>query len=143
MTKRNSSCNLRLIFLFAVFLLLCGGIQSASSCLLPGDQIYSSEIRVDSCHLVIDQNKTTPCCQIEVCHQSAPQKRDLGSPEYHNQLNDSHSLVHESRPLTPQFKAGKPFVANHFVLPQFSALQRVSQIPLQSLYSLRTTVLLN
>lgn len=143
MTERNSSHNFRLVFLLAALLLLCGGIQSAFGCLLPGNQIYSPEIRVDSCHLVIEQNKTAPCCQIEACHQATPQKRDLGSPEYHNQLKDSHSLVHESRPLTPQIKTGKPFVTNHVVLLQLSALTRVPHHPLQSLHSLRTTVLLN
>ena len=143
MTERNSSSNVRLIFVIAGFLLLCVGLPSAFGCLLPESQAYSPEIRVDSCHLVVNQKKTMPCCQIEACHQTAPQKRDLGSPEYHTQLKDSHSLVHESRPLTPQLKVGKPFLTKHTVLARFSSPTRVSKTPFQSLHSLRTIVLLN
>ena len=143
MTKHNTTNNVRLIFVVVAFLLLCAGLQSAFACLLPEDQAYNPEIRVDSCHLVISQKKSAPCCQSEACHQTAPQKRDLGSPEYHTQHKDSHSLVHESRPLTPQLKVGKPFLTKHIILPQFSSLTRVFQTPRQSLYSLRTVVLLN
>ncbi len=143
MTERNSSSKVRLIFVIAGFLLLCAGLPSAFGCLLPESQTYSPEIRVDSCHLVVNQKKSVPCCQIEACHQTAPQKRDLGSPEYHTQLEDSLFLVHESRPLTPQLKVGKPFLTRHIALSQFSSPTRVSKTPLQSLYSLRTVVLLN
>ncbi len=141
-TKRNSINNIRLILVLAVFLLLCGGLQSAFGCLLQGSQSYSAEIRVNSCHLVADQKKATPCCQIEACHQAAPQKRNLASPEYHTLFKDSHSLAHESRPLTPELKVGKPFITNHMTPPHFFSLAGISQTPLQSLYSLRTIVLL-
>ncbi len=143
MTERNSNSNFRLIFLLAVLLLLCGGVQSALACLLPGNQSYNYEIRVDSCHLVVEQQELPPCCQFEVCHQATPQKHDLGSPGYHNQLKDSHSLAHESRSLIPQLKAGTPFLTKYIFLPQFASLARISQTPLQSLHSLRTVVLLN
>jgi len=142
-TERISGCNVRLIFLLAGFLLLCAGLPSAFGCLLPESQAYSPEIRVDSCHLVVNQKKTMPCCQTEACHQTAPRKRDLGSPEYHTQHKDSHSLVHESRPLTPQLKVGKPFLTKYIILPQFTSLTRGSETPLQSLHCLRTIVLLN
>lgn len=143
MTERNSNSNFRLIFLLAVFLLLCGGVQSAFACLLPENQSYNSEIRVDSCHLVVAQKEIPPCCQLEACHQTTPQNRDLGSPEYHNQLRDSHSLAHESRSLTPQLRVGTPFLTKQVFLPQFTSLAREPQTPLQSLHSLRTVVLLN
>ncbi|MCD6581150.1 MAG: hypothetical protein J7K90_05050 [Desulfuromusa sp.] len=142
-TERHSNSNVRLIFLLAGFLLLCAGLPSAFGCLLPENQTYSPEIRVDGCHQVINQKALTPCCQSKACHQTAPRKRDLGSPEYHTQLKNSHSLVHESRPLTPKLKVGKPFLTKHIILPQFSSLARDSQTPLQSLHSLRTIVLLN
>lgn len=143
MTERNSNSNFRLIFLLAVFLLLCGGVQSAFACLLPENQSYNSEIRVDSCHLVVAQKEIPPCCQFESCHQTVPQKRDLGSPEYHNQLKDSHSLAHESRSLTPLLKVGTPFLTKHIFLPQLTYLARIPHTSLQSLHSLRTIVLLN
>lgn len=142
-TERNSNSNVRLIFVIAVFLFLSAGLPSAFGCLLPENQTYSPEIRVDSCHLVITQKELSPCCQSKACHQTAPQKCDLGSPEYHIQHKDSHFLVHESRPLTPQLKVGKPFLTKHIILLQFLSLARAPQIPLQSLHSLRTIVLLN
>ena len=143
MTERNSIDNMRLIFAIAVFLLFCGGVQSAFGCLLPENQAYSSEIRVNSCHLVVNQKKTPSCCQIVACHQSTPQKPDLGNQEYHTQHKGLYSLFHESRPLTPQLKVGKPFSTKHIILPQFFPLTRVLQTPLQALYNLRTVVLLN
>ena len=143
MAERNLANIFRLIVLLAVLLLFCGGFQSSFACPLPGQQSYNSSIRVDSCHLVISQKEPLPCCQIEACHQSTLPQRDLGSPEYHTLHKGSHSLVYESRPLIPQLKVGKPFVSHHLVLSNFSSLSRGSQEPLQSLYSLRTVVLLN
>jgi len=143
MTEHNSNSNFRLIFLLAVLLLLCGGAQSAFACLLPENQNYNFKIRVDTCHLVIDQQEIPPCCQFEACHQTAPQKRDLGSPEYHNQFKDSHSLTHETHSLIPQLKVGTPFLTRPIFLPQLTSLARGAKTPLQSLHSLRTVVLLN
>ena len=143
MDKRNFISNLQPIFLLAVFLLFCAGLPSAFGCLLQENQAYSPEIRVDGCHLMVEQNKTDPCCQIEACHQTAPQIRDLGSPEYHTLHKDSHVLAQESRPLTPQLKVGKPFIIHHPALPKSFSLAKVSKTPLQALHSLRTIVLLN
>ncbi len=143
MAKKNLHNNYRLIFFLVGFLIFCGGIQSVSGCLLPEDRVYNSEIRVDSCHLIISQKEVPPCCQIEACHKSTPVQRDLGGPEYHNQFKDSHSLVYEPRPLNPQVRAGKPFITNYSILPHFSSLEKSSLVPRQSLYSLRTIVLLN
>lgn len=143
MTEHNTTSNTRLIFLLAGFLLLCAGLPSAFGCLLTESQAYNPEIRVNSCHQVISQEKLAPCCHSKACHQTAPQKRDLGSPEYHTQHEDSLFLVHESRPLTPQLKVGKPFLTRYIILAQFSSPTRVSETPLQSLHSIRTVVLLN
>ena len=142
MAERNPANNFRLFFFLVVLLLLCGGFQSALACPLPGNQSYSSSIRVNSCHLASSQKEALPCCQIEACHQSTLPQRDLGSPEYHTFHKGSHSLAYESRPLVPQLKVGKPFISHRLVLPHFSSLLRGSQEPLQSLYSLRTVVLL-
>ena len=143
MTGHNSNSNFRLIFVIAGLLLLCVGLSSAFGCLLPENQAYSPEIRVDSCHLVVSQKKTIPCCQSESCHQATPQKRDLGGSEYQTQHKDSHSLVLESHPLTPQLRAGRPFLTKHIILSQASFITGLPQIPLQSLDNLRTVVLLN
>ena len=143
MTGRNCSSNFRWIFVITGFLLFCAGLSPAFGDLLPENRAYSPEIRVDSCHLVIDQQKQVACCQSESCHQSVPQKRDLDSPEYHIQYKVLHSLVHESRPLIPKLKSGKPFIINHPSLPQLFSRTRDSLAPLQSLHSLRTIVLLN
>ena len=143
MTERNCSSNFRLIFVITGFLLFCTGLSSAFGSLLPENRVYNPEIRVDSCHLVADQEKQIACCQSRSCHQSVPQKRDLDSPEYHSQHKVSHSLVHESRPLLPKLKSGKPFIINHPPLSQIFSRTRNSLVPLQSLHSLRTIVLLN
>ncbi|MDA3903654.1 MAG: hypothetical protein PF441_09450 [Desulfuromusa sp.] len=143
MAERNSISNVQLIFVLAVLLLLCAGLQSAFGCLLQERQAYNPEIRVDSCHRVVSQKKMAPCCKSEACHQTTPLQRDLGSPEYHTQHKVLHSLAHESRPLTPQLKVGQPFIIHHPALPQFFSLARASQTPLQSHHSLRTTVLLH
>jgi len=142
-TEHTPTNKFRLIFTITALLLLCGGLQSAFACLLPENSSRMSSIRVDSCHLVISQKESNPCCQIETCHQSALPQRDLDSPGYQTLHKSSHVLAHESRPLNPQLKVGEPFVSQHAVLAQFSPSPRESQKPLQSLYSLRTVVLLN
>ncbi|MEE4254924.1 MAG: hypothetical protein V2I50_12865 [Desulfuromusa sp.] len=133
----------RLIFIITMLLLLCGGLQSAFACLLPESQGQRFSIRVDSCHLVISQQEGSSCCQAEVCHQSTLPQRDLGTPGYQTLHQGSHALTHESRPLTPQLKTGEPFIIQHVATAHFSPFLRGSQEPLQSLYSLRTVVLLN
>lgn len=143
MAERNTISNVQLIFVLAVFVLFCAGLQAAFGCLPQGTQTYSPEIRVDRCHLVVSQKKLATCCQSEACHQTMPRKRDLGCPEYHTQQKDFHSLVHESRPLTPQLKVGKPFIVHHPAPAKAFSLARVSRTPLQSHHTLRTTVLLN
>jgi hypothetical protein len=142
-TERTPLSNLQLTFILTIFLLLCGGLQSACGCLLSGEQAYSQEIRVDSCHPVISQAKLAPCCQSEACHQTTSLQYDLDNPEYHAWHENSHPLIHESRPLTPQLKVGRPFIISCLDLPQFSFTIKVSPTPFQSLYSLRTVVLLN
>jgi len=142
-TEHTPTNKFRLIFAITALLLLCGGLQSAFACLLPENSSRMSSIRVDSCHLVISQKESNPCCQIETCHQSALPQRDLDSPGYHALHKDSYSLAHQSRSQTPQLKAGDPFVSQPTVLAHFSPPQRESHKPLQSLYSLRTVVLLN
>ena len=142
MTEHHSGTIFRAIFILAALLLLGVGVQSAAGCLLPENQTFGAEIKVDRCHLASDKQKTTPCCQIEVCHHTAPQQRDLDAPEYRQQFKDSHSLAQESHLLTPQLKTGKPFITQHLELPQFAALTKTST-PRQSLHSLRTIVLLN
>ena len=142
MTKRSFSDNFRLIFVITGLLLFCTGLSSAFGSLLPENRAYRPEVRVDSCHLVVEQKQVT-CCQSESCHQSVPQKRDFDSPEYHIQYKILHSLVHESRPLIPKMKSGKPFIINHPSLPRLFSQTRDSLAPLQSLHSLRTIVLLN
>jgi len=141
-TARNVNNNFRLIFVITGFLLFCVGLPSAFGSLLPENQGYTQEVRVDGCHLDVGQKKLA-CCQSESCHQSVPQKRAFDSPEYHTQLKISASLAHESRQLTPKLKAGKPFIINHPSLPQLFSQIGVSLIPRQSLHSLRTIILLN
>ena len=143
MTERTPLSNLQLTFILATFLFFCGGLQSAFGCLLYGEQAYSPEIRVDSRHPVISQAKPAPCCQSEACHQTTPRQYDLDNPEYHTWHENSHPLIHESRPLTPQLKVGRPFIISCLDLPRFFFTTKTSQIPFQSLYSLRTIVLLN
>jgi hypothetical protein len=142
-TEHNLINRFRLIFTITVLLLLCGGLQSAFACLLPENQPIDASIRVDRCHSVINQKESIPCCQIEVCHQSTRPQRDLGGPGYQTLHKGSHALVHESRPLTPQLKTGEPFVTQSIVPKHSSPFSSGSQEPLQSLYSLRTVVLLN
>ena len=143
MTVRNFNNNFRLIFVITGFLLFCAGLSPAFGSLLPENQVCTREVRVDGCHLVVDQKSMASCCQSESCHQSVPQKRAFDSPEYRTLLKISPSLLHESHHLTPKLKAGKPFIINHPSLPQLFSQSRVSLIPLQSLHSLRTIVLLN
>ena len=143
MTVRNFNNNFRLIFVIAGFLLLCAGLSPAFGSLLPENQGYTREVRVDGCHLVAGQKHRVSCCQSESCHQSAPQKQAFDSPEYRTLLKISPSLVHESHHLTPKLRAGKPFIINHPALPQLFSRSRISLVPLQSLHSLRTIILLN
>ena len=141
--KDNPNNNFRLIFVIAGFLLLCVGLSSAFGCLLPENQAYNPEIRVDSCHIVVSQKNTPPCCQSESCHQTTSRERDLGRPEYQIQHKDSHALVLETHSLTPKLKVGEPLSIRHIIRPQVLFSTAVPQIPLQSLNSLRTVVLLN
>ncbi len=143
MTQYKSINKYQLIFTITMVLLLVGGLQSAFACLLPEHQSPSSAIRVDRCHSIINQQESSPCCQVETCHQSTRPQRDLGSPEYQTLHKGPHSLAHESKPLTPQLKVGKPFISPHIVLPHFAYLSTGSRKPLQSLDSLRTIVLLH
>ena len=141
--KQNPNNNFKLIFVIAGFLLLCVGLSSAFGCLLPKNQAYSPEIRVDSCHSVVSQKRMIPCCQSESCHQTTPQTHDLGGPEYQIQHKNSHALVLEPHPQVPQLKVGKPFTTRHIIQPQALFTTAAPQIPLQALTSLRTVVLLN
>ena len=143
MTVRNINNMIRLIFLATIFLLFCTGLQSAFSCPVQGNLIYHPEIRVDSCHLVVNQKKSTPCCQSEICHQTAPRQHDFGGTEYQNLHHDSYLLVHEARPLTLQLKVAPPLTCRHFTQPQIQVSCEKKQAPRQALHNLRTVVLLN
>ncbi len=143
MTDRKLISSAQLIIVIAAFLLLCAGLQSACGSLIQGNQAYNPEIRVDSCHHVAVQKIATHCCQSEACHQTVPQQRDLGGPEFHNLHDISYPLVHEVRPLTPQLKVGAAFTIQHRDQPQISAVLYTPQRPLQALHNLRTIVLLN
>jgi hypothetical protein len=142
-TARNFDNIVRLIFLTTIFLLFCTGLQSAFGCQVQENLVYNPEIRVDSCHLVINQKKSTPCCQSEACHQTAPRQHDFGGPEYQNLHHDSYLLIHEARPLTPQLKVGVAFTTRNFKQPQLLVSQEKSPTPRQALHNLRTIVLLN
>lgn len=143
MTVRNFAITVRLVFLAAIFLLFCVGFQSAFGCTIQGNLVYNPGIRVDSCHLVIDQKKTTPCCQSEACHQTAPRQHDFGGPEYQNLHHDSYLLVHETRPLTPQLKIGGAFTTGYFNQVKILFNSEKPLPPRQALHNLRTIVLLN
>ena len=143
MTVRNLNNTVRLIFLSAIFLLFCTGLQSAFAGLIQGNLAYNPEIRVDSCHLVVEQKTSAPCCQSEACHQTAPKQHDFGGPEYQNLHHDSHLLYHEARPLTPQLKVGVAFTARDFKPSQFPVNLEKPLAPRQALHNLRTIVLLN
>lgn len=143
MTQHPSINKFRLIFIMTVLLLLGAGLQSAFATLLPEQQSHSSAVRVDRCHSINSPEQSSSCCQIETCHQTQRPQRDLGGPEYQTRHKGSHSLAHESKPLTPQLKVGQPFISPHIILPHFASLPTGSRKPLQSLDSLRTIVLLH
>ncbi len=140
---RNLNSLMRLFFLSAIFLLFCTGLQSAYGCRIQKSQVYSPEIRVDSCHLRIEQKKLTPCCQSEACHQTAPRQHDFGGPEYQNLHHDAYLLIHEARPLTPQLKIGVALATRYVEQPQVAVSIKSSPTPRQALHNLRTIVLLN
>jgi len=142
-TVRNFNNAIRLIFLSAIFFLFCTGFQSAFGCLIQENQAYNPEIRVDSCHLRVEQERSTPCCQSEACHQTAPRQHDFGGPEYQNLHHGSYLLIHETRPLTPQLKIAPTLTCHDFEQPQTQVSFKKLQDPRQALHNLRTIVLLN
>jgi len=142
-TVRNFNNTIRLVFLAAMFLFFCTGFQSAFGCLIQESQVYNPEIRVDSCHLRVEHKRSTPCCQSESCHQTAPKQHDFGGPEYQNLHHDSYLLIHEIRPLTPQFKIAPALTCRYFEQPQIQVNSEKPQDPRQALHNLRTIVLLN
>jgi hypothetical protein len=142
-TIRNINKTLWPIFLAAIVLFFCSGLQSASACMVQEDLVYNPAVRVDSCHLVSIPEQVAPCCQSEACHQTTPRPDDFGSPEYQRLHHDSYLLVHEVRPLTPQSKAGVPFVG--YPLEQLQTPVNLGRVlnPRQALHNLRTIILLN
>ncbi len=143
MTVHNLNNTVRLILLSAIFLLFCTGLQSAFAGLIQGNLAYNPEIRVDSCHLIVEQKKSAPCCQSEACHETAPKQHDFGGPEYQNLHHDSYLLYHEARPLTPQLKVGVAFTTRYLERPQIPLNSEKPLTPRQALHNLRTIVLLN
>lgn len=127
----------------ALILLLFVGLPSAFACQLPDNRAESLNTRVDRCHLIITQEDRVPCCQSKACHQAIPQQRDLGTPEYQTRQKDSHPLVHESRPLVPQFKTGEIFHTVHMNPDDTQFKQTKAHMPFQALLCLRSVVLLH
>lgn len=132
-----------MLLIISAFLLVCAGVYPASASILPAQAQCHAIIRVDSCHPMIHQAKTSPCCQSLACHQQLPIQRDLGRPEYQTRHKESHPLLQESRPLTPQFKVGEIFRQPYSQqATQHSGSYR-PDAPLQSLISLRSVILLH
>jgi len=142
-TERHSTHNFCLISGLTVLLLLWVGLQAACSYNCPDSYSYHPKVRVDRCHLDIDHAETKLCCQSDACHRSVPLQRDLDSPSYHTQQGASHLLIHESHTYSPQLKVGSPFKQIYSVPRQFFSRVSPPESPLQSLYGLKTVVLLH
>ena len=142
MTERQPTHNLRLIFGLAALLLLWVGLQAAYSYTPDDSYVYHPEVRVDRCHLDIDHTNVEPCCQSDACHSTAPLKRDLDGPSYHTLQTALHLLIHESQTHTPQLKVGSPLKQTYSIPQQVFSRVSPPESPFQSLYGLKTIVLL-
>lgn len=143
MTDRHSNSYLHIALIMAAFLLICGGLQPVFADMLPQQTGFHPVVRVDSCHQIIHQVHTTPCCQSLACHQPVPIQRDLGRPEFQTRHKETHPLLQESRPLSPQLKVGEIF-QNSYKPPANNNFRRYQPYkPLQSLASLRSVILLH
>jgi hypothetical protein len=129
------------MLILTAFLLFCGSLSSAFANLLPQHQVYSPTLRVNTCHLVISQAEAVPCCKIKTCHQTTPQQRDLGGPEYQNQQKISYHLAHESRSFSPQLKISEALSFTYVDLTSAQFDKNISHRSLQSLSNLRSVVL--
>jgi len=143
LTDRRSNSCFHIVLFVATFLLVCGGLRPAFANMLPQQAEFHPIVRVDSCHQIIHQVNSTPCCQSLACHQPVPIQRDLGRPEFQTRHKETHPLLQESRPLTPQLKVGEIF-HNPFNPPTNTHFRRYQPYkPLQSLISLRSVILLH
>jgi len=127
-----------------LFLLLLIGLQSVLGCpTAPGAEQSTASIQVNACHFFIATDTPEPCCDSAACHRAHSPLRNLGSPEYANQIKDLLPLILESRQHQPQSKAINSFVPPAICCRNTPQPPVTSIAPRHALAFLRTTILLH
>ena len=144
MTDRTHITNLLLLLLLTSVMLVSGGLQCAFDCLTQADHRHSAAVRVDECHLVVQQPDQEISCANKACHQSNPQHQELGGPQLFSLNKLQHPLSGTSRLQMPLFRAGTQALQTPAPQPVLLLVQNNEFFkPSQQLRCLRTTVLLN
>ena len=149
MTERTQLTNFLLLSILAGILLLSGSLQCAFDCLTRNDgpisnhALHSVGLRVDICHLSVDQHPAATACLNKACHQRLPYQRNLGGPEIFRLVNLAQPLHNTWRQPAPLFRAGSTFeISPHPQQNQQRQPQAADYVLTQTLSSIRTTVLI-
>lgn len=127
-----------------LFLLLLIGLQSVLGCpLAPGTENSTVSIQVTACHYFIETNSADTCCESATCHRAHSPLRNVGSPEYANQITDLLPLILKSRQQLPQAKPVKAFIPPAISCKNTAQQPVTSIAPRHALAFLLTTVLLH
>ncbi len=144
MHDRTTITNLLMLTILAGILLISGSLQCAFDCLTLDNHSHAAALRVDGCHMELQQPEQFDQCPNKACHEWSPSSRNLGRPHIYSLHSTSQPLSSVSRQLEPDFRAGEPLHLEPLEPPRYLALSTLEgRPPTEQIRSLRTTVLLN
>lgn len=133
-----------LSFILLTVVLFLGAAVPSSYADVPDAQVmYAPSVRVNCCHLMPRIETRKSHSPTRVCHQSAPQPRDLNLPEYRQGQQLAYQLIKEPRTPDPQSNAGQSFVIPPAPETRLHSPAKVSRASRQSQICLRSDVLLH